>query len=331
MIENIYIATWPNGFFGSAGQSWLSLDIEEIKKHLLEFTPNVKCVKYNELLSLRLKENDIVIYSSSDEPNIRAYLKDLMYFVNKKAYIIPSYDSLLAHENKGFQQIKREVEIFGDLSGKYSFDFDLLKSSFPYVYKKTDGAGSSNVHLIHNNMDEKKILKKFYKVDIKRVIIKIQRSFKLTNFEYDLYNYRHKGFNLGVTQDFISNLECDYKVLIFGDKFFVLKRDVRKNDFRASGSGSFSFEQPPVEVLNYAKDIFNILKQPYASLDIALSKVGCHLIEYQILNFGPYTLKSSNGFYEFKDRSWVYIDDKQNLENCFGLALNKYINENYNR
>ncbi|MDX1303655.1 hypothetical protein [Photobacterium sp.] len=324
MLSTIYITTWSNGFFGSAGQSWLSIDVEKIVEQLSILGRKVEVITYRDLLNVQLSQKDIVIYCSSDELNMRAYLKDLMFFIDKKCTLIPSYTALLAHENKGFQQLMREDMSFGNLAGDYAFDFDELKREKPYVFKKVTGAGSSGVTLVKSNKDEKVIKSKQFEVGFKRKLIKKQRALKLTTNEFDIYNYRYKGFSLAVTQDFIKGLTCDYKVLAFGSKFFVLRRDVRKNDFRASGSGKFKFDEVPSIVLAFAKQIFETLNEPYASLDIAISENEAYLIEYQILNFGPYTLNNSPGHYEYRDE-WLYVNEKSNLDECFSEALYQYV------
>jgi len=45
-----------------------------------------------------------------------------------------------------------------------------------------------------------------------------------------------------IVQEFIPDLSNDWKVLVFWDKYYVLRRKNRPNDFRASGSGLFSFD-----------------------------------------------------------------------------------------
>src|SRR5690606_36646491 len=131
--------------------------------------------------------------------------------------------------------------------------------------------------------------------------------------------------NLFVEQDFISNLACDYKVLVFGDRYFVLKRNVRKSDFRASGSGDFEFVDPPVDVLDFAKAITDTLKNPYLSLDIAQSDQGCHLIGFQATNFGPYTLLNAPYRYINNGKNWLKEDNCKDLEANYAYALNFYL------
>ena len=44
-------------------------------------------------------------------------------------------------------------------------------------------------------------------------------------------------------QDFIPGNDHDIRVIVIGKKAFAIKRMVRKNDFRASGSGSILYEK----------------------------------------------------------------------------------------
>lgn len=44
-------------------------------------------------------------------------------------------------------------------------------------------------------------------------------------------------------QDFIPDNDHDIRVVVVGDKAFALKRMIRENDFRASGSGSILYEK----------------------------------------------------------------------------------------
>lgn len=320
----LYIATLPNGYFGDSDRSWKSLNLEKVS---LLLNINSDVVNVRDLLNIGLSKEDIILYTSSDEDNIRFYIKDLMYFVNKRARIIPSYEMLLAFENKGFQELYRRENNIGNISGNYFYDLDDAFLPFPKVLKTIDGAGSSGVFLVKNDNDLAKIRKKFFKVSIKRDVIKAQRKIKLSQQQYDIYSYRHKGFSNFIEQEFIPNLKHDFKVLIFGDRFYVLKRSIRKNDFRASGSGKFEFISPPKEVLDYAKEVASILDTPYLSLDIAHSSLGCHLIEYQGTNFGPYTLLNSPYRYIPSNSGWNVEKNCKDLEANFAYAINYYLDK----
>lgn len=321
----VYIATLPNGFFGSAGCSWRSLDVDKIST-LLDY--DVEIITINDLMNIDFDPEDTVIYTSSDEENIRLYLRDVMYFINKKCRILPNYNMLLAHENKGFQELFRTELGIGNLDGNYFFDIDDSRLTMPKVLKTVSGAGGSGVFLAKNKSDISSIKTKYFEVSNKRKIIKLQRRLKLKSNEFSIYNYRHKGFNLFVEQEFVPNLSNDFKVLVFGDRYYGLKRTIKNKDFRASGSGLFECVKPPKEVLDFAKSVVDKIDNPYFSLDIAQSKDGCYLIEFQGTNFGPTALlKCSNRYVSFNNE-WMEEKNNKDIEENFAYALNTFLSCN---
>lgn len=56
---------------------------------------------------------------------------------------------------------------------------------------------------------------------------------------------KHGGREVGYVyfQDYIPDNDSDIRIVVIDGKAFGLKRFVRKNDFRASGSGKFAFEK----------------------------------------------------------------------------------------
>lgn len=328
--KRVFFVTLPNGSFGSAGQSWLSLNIDSISNKIIKLGFEIHKTSIEKILNdYDLKEEDLVIYTSSENKVVRQYVKDVMYLVDKKSNIIPSYDLLMAHENKGFQELYRKDKKIGNLDGFYRFDHEQLPSAYPYVYKSIDGAGSSGVELVRDSSKRDKLIKNKERVNLKRKIISFLRKLKLTKEQFSIYQYNKKSFHGFIVQEFINDLSFDYKILVFWDKFFVLKRNIKAGDFRASGSGLFEFEKPSDEVLEYARDIFSTLDTPYASLDIAVSEGVCKLIEFQALNFGPYTLINAPGYYQLKGSDWHFIEGKSSLEEEFSRSLAAFIKEKY--
>src|SRR5690606_31194767 len=132
------------------------------------------------------------------------------------------------------------------------------KTKFPKVFKLKGGAGSSNVKLIHSQNEAKKLIniafgKGFSQFDrIANLQEKIRRfkegreGFKgvlkgivrlIIPTQFSKYQPPEKGYIY--FQDFIPNLDSDIRIQVIGNKICGLKRFVRKNDFRASGSGNF--------------------------------------------------------------------------------------------
>jgi glutathione synthase/RimK-type ligase-like ATP-grasp enzyme len=129
-------------------------------------------------------------------------------------------------------------------------------ASFPKVFKLRDGAGSQNVRLASSKKEAIRLIKQAFgrgfstydpmsslrerwrkfrlgKTDVKDVLKGIIR------FVYPPTYAKVKGREAGYIyfQEFIPNNMYDIRVIVIGDKAFAIKRMVRKNDFRASGSG----------------------------------------------------------------------------------------------
>lgn len=324
----IIIATLPNGSFGSAGQSWKTLNVEVISEIFKQSGHDSLVIPVDELLVANLDPEDIVIYTSSEIPAIRKYIKDVMYFVDKKCHIVPRYELLLAHENKGFQELAKEENGFGNLKGTYHYDLNNVTQDYPYVFKTLTGAGSSGVELVRSENEKESLWHRLFRPSLKRRVIMRQRKYKLLPCEYEIYRYRHSGYMPFVKQTFVDGLKHDFKILVFGDEYYTMMRRIRQNDFRASGSGNFEFDAKlPPEVLDFSRNIFRTLDTPCASLDVALSNEGCHLLEYQALNFGPIALNRSSLHYEHKDGRWTQIRNTLDLNHAYAHSFLRFINQ----
>ena len=134
--------------------------------------------------------------------------------------------------------------------------------TFPVVFKLRSGAGSKNVLLIENLRNGKKIVNQAFGRGFKAfnrwynlqervrrynegieglfgIIKGIARIFKPPIMEKMLPKQRHYAY----FQDFIPGNDSDTRVVVIGNNAFAIKRLIRKNDFRASGSGKILFEK----------------------------------------------------------------------------------------
>lgn len=147
-----------------------------------------------------------------------------------------------------------------------------------------------------------------------------------SKYNSDYYEYIEANTKRYLLQEFVPDLEEDWKVLIFSDKYYVLNRKIRENDFRASGSGKLEYIEPPEEVLYFAKDCFKKLDVPFASLDICMDKnKECYLIEYQGVHFGPYTLINSEWYYKYDKSCFIKKDEKSDLAIEYAKSYIKYL------
>lgn len=139
-------------------------------------------------------------------------------------------------------------------------------TSYPKVFKLKGGAGAANVKLVKTEKEARKFINKafgrgFSQFDrlgnLKERINKfrsgkdtfigilkgIGRLFIATSFAKQQSN--EKGYVY--TQEFIPNNDSDIRVIVIDDKAFAIKRMVRSNDFRASGSGNIIYDKSQID------------------------------------------------------------------------------------
>jgi glutathione synthase/RimK-type ligase-like ATP-grasp enzyme len=178
-------------------------------------------------------------------------------------------------------------------------------TSYPKVFKLKGGAGSANVKLAQNKSDTIKLINKafgdgFKQYDKISALKERYRNYKQgkDNFlgvlksVYRVFNEPVYSKVLGIIknevyfQDFIPDNDSDLRVIIIDNKAFAIKRLVRENDFRASGSG----------YILYNKKYFNesLIEK---SFDYArkLNMQSC-AFDFVILNGEPLIVEISYGY-----------------------------------
>lgn len=283
----------------------------------------------------------IVLYTSSEDYGVlyKSYIEDIVYGLELAgAIVIPRFKYLRAHHNKVFMEILRseicpERVLKSLLFGTLEEAYEALKKNnipFPCVIKAAAGSMSKAVAKA-NNVNE-----------FLRVVSQISRT---RHFELDLKDYlrslKHKGYipesthrNKFIVQPMIEGLKNDWKVLIYGDKIYNLKRYVRKNDFRASGShvnykiGSESGLTS--EMMDFVYDIYKRMHVPMLSFDLAYDGTTCYMIEFQALYFGTSTFELSKDYYLRESDKWTLkTKTNESLESLFVYAIDKYLKDNH--
>lgn len=170
---------------------------------------------------------------------------------------------------------------------------------FPKVFKLRGGAGAANVKLIKSR---------------RKAIKLVHRAFKKGFPQFDQYGNLKEKYNkfrlgketfLGLLkgvarlfiktqyakmhsneigyvyfQEFIPNNDYDIRVIVIGEKAFAIKRKVRKNDFRASGSGNvlFNKEDINVECIKIAFDLNQKIGSQSIAYDFVFDEGKCPLV-----------------------------------------------------
>jgi glutathione synthase/RimK-type ligase-like ATP-grasp enzyme len=342
MINKIYILTDYKGFFGNKRFSTPYRSGMDLNCLTACFKTHGFKVEYIRLCDIDFRtmdfRNQLILCTSSEDNQSRykGYIEDICYGLTMQgAYLIPPFQYVRAHNNKVFMEIMRDVinnDKMNTIKGHYYGCVEEIHQQYhrykgKTVLKGAEGAKSSSVFLAETPSD---------------IIKKASDLSRSKDFFADIWDYgrslKHKGYiresrhrNKFITQTFIPGLKNDWKLLIFGKKIYALYRSTRKNDFRASGSGIFIFNQDEIPdiVLDYAMDIFNILDVPNVSLDIGYDGTHIYLFEFQGIYFGSYTLERSP-FYFIKDiDKWSIIKTSSILEEVFAESVASYINNKY--
>lgn len=204
------------------------------------------------------------------------------------------------------------------------------QTSFPKVFKLRGGAGSQNVKLIYTNKQAHNTIikafgKGFSKYDkwgslkerwFKFQMKKMPFSEVLKGIVRLIYEpvYSRWGANeVGYVyfQDFIPNLNCDYRIIVIDNKILAIKKFIRKNDFRASGSGNLAFEPNlfPIEMLELAKKSANKLSLQSAAFDFIIDNVIIKLVE---VSYGFPSENFANDCLGYWDEDLIWQEGKFN-------------------
>jgi hypothetical protein len=332
----VYLLTESDGFFGQRLMPWESMDVSVLKRILSE-SFSVTRATYAEIASGSICPKDsIIVHSSSQQPEYKEFIDDLLLYLHANDnWLVPSIHTTRSHENKGYQELHRRLCGIQSPNGHYVTklsEVDLGAISYPVVLKDLSGYGSSGVRLVHSEDElleatasERRLSWREAKHAIKATIGNFIRKHLMRRKNLRPYGDYYEPMKRFVLQDYIQGLSHDFKVLAFQDRIFLLKRDVRPSDFRASGSGRFRFDDPPAGLLSFAAELLGKFNEPYMSFDICFDGSLFHLIEFQGVHFGPFTLVESQKHFQRCDGRWEERFGNLGLEDVVGESLVLFI------
>jgi glutathione synthase/RimK-type ligase-like ATP-grasp enzyme len=314
-----------------------TLNLDSIRSLLSREGYQVEIKTFQQILRAEKKpRGKIIWYASSDFPSYKAYIEDILLGLHEDNLLIPSFDLFRAHDNKGYQTILRRKLELPFLKEYYFGTFEEVMENidalrYPIVLKKPGGSGSTNVRLILSRRHLIRTVKGFARKG--RFTVNLLKKYLKRYIFTKKYTYDHSRESLYyeniILQEFIPGLSNDWKVLIFGDKYFVFERKVRTHDFRASGSGKFFYREFDTAMLDFCASIYDKLRTPWASLDVCFDGHNYHLIEFQGINFGPIGLLNAPYYFTKQDfQKWNKIYEKCDLSTEYATALIGHINKN---
>jgi len=332
-------------------KNYISMDICKIRDYFIQKDYEVRVEKFSSLDLNQDFKGVYVIYQTSESPGTfyKRFIEDLIYTLEQKgALVMPNHELLKAHHNKIFMEMLRSDFSDNALQSLISrcygswIDARNYNLSFPAVVKQSSSSGSAGVFLARNRKEYERVIKKAGRVYIAQNIrgvfvyqlkIVVKKLIKLLDpSKRKLLEYNSAPVSTAlVVQPFVEGLLGDYKVLIFGQRYYTLYRQNRENDFRASGSGRF-FDVPLEEheqLLNFARRLTSEIDFPIIGIDIAYDTMKFHLIEFQVIHLGTPPLQRSKYWHEFQDGKWMKFDGASVLEEEFSRSIYEYIKIKY--
>lgn len=244
--------------------------------------------------------------------------------------VFPDFRTCWHFDNKVYQKYLLE-SIGAPLVPTYVFydEAEALQwveqTAFPKVFKLKGGAGAMNVKLAKTKKEAISLVKKafssgFSQYDrlgyVKEMIgkyrqdkVKLRDVFR--SFYYCLKRYptefaHYHGNEIGYVyyQEFIPNNNCDVRLIVIDGRYaYGMKRVVREGDFRASGSGSFVYEDLDKKTIKIAFDVAKRLKLQSVAFDFVYNENGHPLIIEMSYGYGTTGSSQCKGYWD-EDLTW---------------------------
>lgn len=190
-------------------------------------------------------------------------------------------------------------------------------TTYPKVFKLRGGAGSVNVRLVKSyaeamrlidrsfgsgfkhdsNLNVGEIWKKYSKGNLpfSSVLGGVKRI--LFQSDFSKINGRERGY--AYFQEFVAENSYDVRVIVIGNKAMAIKRMVRENDFRASGSGNIIYEKCNFTdaIIDLAFNVSEKLQTQCVAFDFVF-KEGTPLIVEISYGFSPAGYGACPGYWD---------------------------------
>lgn len=340
-MKTIYLLTDYLYRFGSKDNSTIYLNgmnKNELIQNFLKFGYTAKFIPINKINFREQNwKNAVVLYTSQEDIGYyyKSYIEDIIYGLEiAGAKPLPSFKYLKANNNKVFMEILRDLIPIVEIKNLVAHHYGTLEEAmhnadnfyYPVVVKGAEGAMSKNVALAHNKQELKQTIKKLAATrNLKEEAREYIRSKK-----YEGYQTQSKYRRKFVIQNYLPGLRNDWKVLVFGDKYYIFERHVKKNDFRASGSGQTKYlygsaSSVPDGIFESAKRIKEALNLPMVSLDFAQYNNTLYLLEFQALYFGTVGQWRSDCFYHFDGSNLIKTENTLSLEDVYVESIVAYL------
>jgi glutathione synthase/RimK-type ligase-like ATP-grasp enzyme len=212
---------------------------------------------------------------SQGDTDLKIY--ETVYYIAKKVYGLecsPNFEMFWQYEDKIKEYYLLRSNNFPIIDSypfwNYSHAYEFLKkTNFPVVAKLPKGAGSVNVILIKSFQDGHRIIKQVFTTGVRTKMFRNSTNLLTIRnaglIKYGKAIFRNFLINTGLMVDesyypewqiqkdailfqrFLPNNTYDTRVTIIGKRALAFRRHVRKDDFRASGSGKIDVDPSKID------------------------------------------------------------------------------------
>ena len=340
-MRKIYALTDYKGYFGLKYRRTpyrSGFDQDELSRLFSKHGFDLTFVKLSDACRISEVKDIPVLYTSSEDIgyHYKSYIEDVVYYLELRgATLIPGSHYLRANNNKSFMELMRICYDSEDKISLAGWSFGTLEEmimrkdefTYPVVIKSSAGAMGSGVYLAG---DEKELIKAAKKLSHSPHFLKDIKDF-LRAFKHKNYKRESIYRNKFVVQQFIPNLVNDWKVYVFGEKYYVFYRPVFKHrKFKASGGGYENYfygteAQLPDGLLDFAKQAFGLFNVPHASFDIAYDGKKFYLLEFQFIYFGTAGILYSKEYFETENGVWKTKENHYSQEACYVESIAAFL------
>ena len=182
----------------------------------------------------------------------------LEYHLEKNCY--PSFADVVLYEDKILEAYLSE---FYDFPFIRTYAFTCMNEAmeaaaqftYPIISKIVPSSGSVGVEMIHSKKQCLTVIKKAF-----------SRGGRKTHVPYvSQKNYVY-------FQDYIPNDGYDVRIIVTGNSLFGYYRKTIQGDFRASGMGLYEKRELPVDAMQIARSVNNVLKSPMLVVETEVEK-----------------------------------------------------------
>lgn len=266
--------------------------------------------------------------------------------------IFPSLQEIFIYENKRFlaSWLRANTIPHPTTDVFYSYEEALEytgSASYPFVAKTNIGASGSGVIIIKSIHEAKDYIKETFRGRgapqrtgpnrekggfLKRGIHYIFHPSDITK---KFHIYKTKAANMQkdfvIFQEYIPH-EFEWRVVRIGDSFFAHKK--LKAGEKSSGSLLKNYDNPPLGVLDFVKQITDNQKFHSQAIDIFESNRGYLVNEMQCI-FGqsdPYQMLVDGipGRYRYLNDKWTFEKGDFARNACYNLRLEFILSDNHN-